>query len=136
ARVLAALVLLLLVPATDIAIALAQRVIAWTFPPRRLPRLDFSEGLPEEARTMVVVPTMLTSVPSVAALLEHIEVLALGTLAPYIHFAILSDFVDADSCDLPGDSPILAAAREGIEGLNRRFGLEHANRFFLFHRVR
>ena len=45
---------------------------------------------------MVVVPTLLTSAESVAALLEHIEVLALGNLDPRIHFAILSDFADAD----------------------------------------
>ena len=44
---------------------------------------------------MVVVPTLLTTVASVAALLEHVEVLALGNLDPRIHFAILSDFTDA-----------------------------------------
>ena len=136
ARVLAVLTLLLMIPAADIAIALAQRVIAWAIPPRRLPRLDFSDGLPDAARTMVVVPTMLTSTASVAALLEHIEVLALGNLDPRIHFAVLSDFTDADARELAGDPPILAAARAGIENLNRRFGPEHADRFFLFHRAR
>ncbi len=134
--VLAALVLLLLIPAADMAIAVAQRVIAWLIPPRRLSRLDFSGGLPADARTMVVVPTMLTSTASVAALLEHVEVLALGNLDPRIHFAILGDFADADPEHLPDDAPILAAARTGIETLNQRFGPEHADRFFLFHRGR
>src|SRR5258707_1576861 len=69
-RLMAALVTLLLIPAADIAIALIQRVITWTIPPRRLSRLDFSDRLPDDSRTMVVVPTMLTSVESVAALLE------------------------------------------------------------------
>jgi cyclic beta-1,2-glucan synthetase len=136
ARALMALVLLLLIPAADIAIALAQRIIAWAIPPRRLPRLDFTDRLPDEARTMVVVPTLLTSTDSVAALLEHVEVLALGNLDPRIHFAILSDFTDADARDLPGDPAILDAARAGIENLNRRFGPDHADRFFLFHRAR
>ena len=138
-RVVIVALLLLLIPAADIAIALAQRVIAWALPPRRLSRLDFSDRvqrIPDDARTMVVVPTLLTSTESVAALLEHIEVLALGNLDPRIHFAILGDFVDADARELPGDAPILAAARAGIENLNRRFGPEHADRFFLFHRER
>lgn len=133
---LAALVLLLMIPAADMAMAVAQRVIAWLIPPRRLSRLDFSAGLPSDARTMVVVPTLLTSVASVAAMLEHVEVLALGNLDPHIHFAILSDFTDAATEQLPGDAPIVAAARTGIEALNRRFGPEHADRFFLFHRAR
>ena len=135
-RGITALMLLLLIPAADIAIALAQRVVAWAIPPRRLPRLDFSDHVPDDARTMVVVPTLLTSTASVPGLLEHVEVLALGNLDPRIHFAILSDFTDADSCELADDPPILAAARAGIDDLNRRFGPEHADRFFLFHRAR
>jgi cyclic beta-1,2-glucan synthetase len=135
-RLLATLVLLLLIPAADIAIALAQRVVAWAIPPRRLPRLDFSDRIPDDARTMVVVPTLLTSIEAVAALLEHIEVLALGNLDARVHFAILGDFADADTEETPGDGPILDAARAGIESLNTRFGQEHADRFFLFHRER
>jgi cyclic beta-1,2-glucan synthetase len=134
--VMAAAVLLLLIPAADIAIALAHRVIAAAIPPRRLPRLDFADGVPEEARTMVVVPTMLTSTAAVDALLEHVEVLALGNLDRHIHFALLSDYRDADSQELPEDAAILAAARAGVEDLNRRFGPGHADRFFLFHRER
>jgi hypothetical protein len=121
------------------AIALAQRVIAWAFPPRRLSRLDFTDRvqrIPDDARTMVVVPTLLTSAESVAALLEHMEVLALGNLDPCIHFAILSDFADADVQDLPEDAAILSAASEGVAELNRRFGPEHPDRFFLCHRAR
>ena len=128
--------LLLLLPASELAIAIVQRLAARWAPPRRLPRLDFAAGLPDHARTIVVVPTLLTSVSGVRNLLEHIEVLALGNLDPRIHFAILSDFVDAPARDLPEDEPILEAARAGIESLNDRFGEGHADRFFLFHRVR
>src|SRR4029077_1049393 len=53
-----------------------------------------------------------------------------------IHFAILSDFADAESQDMPEDAAILAAARAGVEDLNRRFGPEHIDRFFLCHRAR
>ena len=35
-----------------------------------LPRMDFSEGIPEECRTLAVIPTMLTSVSNVEALIE------------------------------------------------------------------
>src|SRR4051812_29284837 len=135
-RLLVALAPLLLIPAADVAIAISQRAIAWTIPPRRLARLDFSAHVPADARTMVVVPTILTSTESVAALLEHLEVLALGNLDPHIHFAILSDLPDAIAEAAAGDDAIIAAARGGIEHLNRRFGRDHADRFFLFHRAR
>jgi cyclic beta-1,2-glucan synthetase len=138
-RTVVVALLLLLIPAADIVIALAHRVIAWGFPPRRLSRFDFTERVqrvPNDARTMVVVPTLLTSTDFVATLLEHMEVLALGNLDPCIHFAILSDFADAGSENLPEDAAILSAARAGVEDLNRRFGPEHADRFFLCHRAR
>ena len=86
---------------------------------------------------MVVVPTLLTSVDAVAALLEHLEVLALGNLDPHIHFAILSDFTDARrarTCPTTRRSSPRRAT--GIEALNQRFGAGHADRFFLFHRER
>ncbi len=128
--------LLLLLPASEVAIAILQRLAARVAPPRRLPRLDFSGGLPEDARTLVVVPTLLTSVGGVAALLEHLEVLALGNLDPRVHFAILGDFADAAARDMPEDAAILAAAQAGIEALNARLGEGRGDRFFLFHRAR
>jgi cyclic beta-1,2-glucan synthetase len=128
--------LLVLIPASEVAALLMQRLAAWLASPKRLPRLEFADRIPESARTMVIVPTLLTSVPGVSALLEHLEVLALGNLDPHIHFAILGDWADAPTRELPGDAALLSAARAGVEALNARFGPEHGDRFYLFHRER
>ncbi len=129
----AAAALLVLLPASEVAIAFIQSLAARLAPPRRLVRLDFTTEIPETARTLVVVPTLLTSIPDVNERIEHLEVLALGNLDPRIHFAILGDFQDAPAAEMPEDDAILAAARAGIESLNDRYG---EARFFLFHRVR
>ena len=134
--VLILVALVLLLPASDFAIACVQRAVVQFVRPKRLPRLDFSKGVPDTARTMVIVPTMLTSVDGVDTLLEHLEVLALGNGDPCIHFAILSDFADTDTPDAPEDAATLERARTGVLALNLKFGDEHANRFFLFHRDR
>jgi len=128
--------LLALLPAADVAIACVQRVVVRLTAPKRLPRLEFLNGVPDEARTMVIVPTMLTSTAAVETMLEHVEVLALGNLDPNIHFAILSDFADTSAVDAPTDAAILSRARDGVEALNRKHAAEHADRFFLFHRDR
>jgi len=128
--------LLLLFPASEAAVAFVQWLAARRVPPRRLVRFDYTAGIPAAARTMVVVPTMLTSVAAVTDLLERLEVLALGNADPYIHFAILSDFADAATSLLPRDAAIIAAARDGIESLNARFGNGSENTFYLFHRAR
>jgi cyclic beta-1,2-glucan synthetase len=131
-----AVALLVLVPASDLAVMCVQRSVVRLVSPKRLPRLDFSKGIPETARTMVIVPTMLTSAAGVDALLEHVEVLALGNSDPYVHFAVLSDFADTSTADGPADADILNRARAGIEALNLKFAAERADRFFLFHRDR
>jgi cyclic beta-1,2-glucan synthetase len=128
--------LLVVLPASQLAVALTQRLAARMAPPRRLPRLDLASGIPEDARTLVVVPTLLTSVAGVEALVEHVEVLALGNLDPHIHFAILGDFVDAVAREMPEDAEILAAARSGVEALNARLGEGRGDRFYLLHRAR
>jgi len=128
--------LLLLIPASELAIAVIQRLTASFIPPWRLPRLDFQAGLPEAARTVVVVPTLLTDVAEAQRLIEHLEVLALGNLDPYIHFAILGDFTDAPTAEMPADGAILSAARTGIEALNARYAQVRQDRFYLFHRSR
>ena len=85
---------------------------------------------------MVIVPTLLTSDAGVRALLEQLEVAALGNLDPHVHFAILSDVADADVQHLPEDAALVQAAVDGIEALNRRPWAEGGDRFFLFHRER
>ena len=131
-----AVVLCALLPAADVAVAAVQHLVTRILSPRRLQRLDLTTGVPTTARTMVVVPTMLTSLPGVDALLKHLEVLALGNLDPCVHFAILSDFTDARAQALPADAALLARARSGIDALNHKLGGERADLFFLFHRDR
>ncbi len=128
--------LLALLPASELAVLLVQRTVAALVAPRRLARFEFAAGIPESARTMVVVPVLLGSVEEVERLLAHLEVQALGNLDPRIHFAVLSDFKDAPTLAVPGDDEILAAAVAGIEALNRRYVAGGNDRFYLFHRDR
>ncbi len=131
----ALVMLLALVPASELAVQIVQRIITRLIPPRRLPRLELHQ-VPDSACTMVIVPTLLDSVDGVRDLLSHLEVQALGNVDPNVHFAILSDFRDAPSETLPRDAELLEAARAGIEALNARYAPETNDRFFLFHRAR
>ena len=129
-------VALLLIPVSEFAIGFVQKIVMWLVKPERLPRLELLGGVPDESRTMVVVPTLLTTVEGVEHLIEHLEVIAIANRDPHIHFAILSDFADAEAARMPGDDELLDAARHGIEGLNKRLGGETGPRFLLLHRDR
>ena len=53
--------LLFLLCSSQLAVALMNWLSTFLVKPCLLPRLDFSAGIAPECRTMVVVPTMLTS---------------------------------------------------------------------------
>jgi cyclic beta-1,2-glucan synthetase len=129
-------VALLLIPVSEFAIAFVQKVANWLVKPERLPRLELLGGVPDESRTMVVIPTLLTTVEGIAHLIEHLEVVAIANRDPHVHFAILSDFADAEAATMPDDQALLDAAREGIKALNSRLGGEPGPRFMLLHRDR
>ena len=128
--------LLVLVPLSQLASSIVQKGVHRVARPRRLPRVELKDGVPEEARTMVVVPMLLASATGAQAQIEHLEVQALGNADPHLHFALLTDFLDATEAELPEDQHILAAAVAGIEALNARHGKGRQDRFYLFHRPR
>ncbi len=128
------------IPAAILASQLGLSLLNWmatlTIPPQLLPRMDYSEGIPSGARTLVAIPSLFASAQDVENLVEALEVRFLGNRDEHLHFALLTDFADADSETLPGDEALLRLARRRIEALNERYASVEADRFFLFHRPR
>ena len=87
--------LLALVPASDLAIALVNRMIMALLGPQALPRLALRDGVPSELRTLVVVPTLLTGQAQIAEQIERLEVHYLANPEGDLRFALLSDWTDA-----------------------------------------
>jgi cyclic beta-1,2-glucan synthetase len=136
---LSVLALLSLVPASDLALSVLNWDVTFLLPPRLLPSMETKAGIPLEAQTMVVVPTLLTSEATVKELLERLEVHYLANQDAHLYFALLGDYRDASIEELPEDSLILEAALAGVEELNARYraGAEtEPARFHLFHRRR
>jgi cyclic beta-1,2-glucan synthetase len=124
------------VPASDLAISVLHRIVHRWIRPATLPRMDLRGGVPPEARTMVIVPTLLSSVEGAQRLVGQLEVHALGNMDPHVHFALLTDFPDAAQEGLPHEDEVLQAAIAEISALNARYAPGTADRFFLFHRAR
>ncbi len=128
--------LVFLLCASQLAVALMNWLSTLLVKPRLLPRLDYSSGIASDCRTMVVVPTMLTSLEGVDRLIETLEIHHLANRDQHLHFALLTDFRDAPEEVLPGDRVLLQRARAGVEMLNRKYLSDRQDLFFLFHRPR
>ncbi len=130
--------ILALAPASDLAMSLANWSVTNVLGPRPLPRLDLDDGVPSGLRTLVVVPMLLTSEADVEAQVGGLEVHYLGNREGDLRFALLSDWLDAPTEEVPGDDELLSAAAAAIDRLNERHGEAPGGgaRFLLFHRKR
>jgi cyclic beta-1,2-glucan synthetase len=149
---LALLALMAFLPATEVATALVNRAITWSFGATILPGLELKAGVPPSLRTLVAVPTLLTNEVDLLEQIERLEVHYLSGAGGDLFFALLSDGVDADQEVLESDAHLIGVATAAIAQLNHRHGPgsgsdTHAasprsgfppdgNRFFLLHRRR
>ena len=120
--------------AMEAAIIIVNSIVTNNIKPQSLPRMDFSEGIPPGNRTMVVVPTLLESAAELNHLLQELELSYLTNPDPQLTYALLTDFGDAPTQDMPEDEALLALARTGIENLNQKYA--DGTPFYLFHRQR
>ncbi|MFC0697447.1 GH36-type glycosyl hydrolase domain-containing protein [Paraburkholderia humisilvae] len=124
-------------PATEVATALVNRAVTWGFGAVTLPGLELTTGVPSSLRTLVAVPTLLTSEAELREQIERLEVHHLAGAGGDLSFALLADGLDADEEVLPGDASLLAVAADAIETLNRRHEPgPGGSRFLLLHRRR
>jgi hypothetical protein len=127
------LVILAVLPASELATYLLQAFLTWILPPRVLPKMSFEEGIPDSCRTLVVVPMMLLTPESIRGEVERLEVRYFANPSANLWFSLLSDFTDAKEREMPEDDGLLGLAMKSIEQLNSRHG---NGRFLLFHRPR
>nr|WP_246013456.1 glucoamylase family protein [Pigmentiphaga humi] len=127
----------LLLPASELASALVNRLAAWRFGAVALPGLELADGVPGSLRTLVAVPTLLTGKADLLEQIERLEVHYLASGGGDIVLALLTDGMDADSEFPASDQDLLAVGADGIAALNRRHGPAPAGpRFMLLHRRR
>ena len=128
--------MLLLLATSQLALSLVNWLVTLLVVPDVLPRMDYSKGIPAESRTLVVVPTMITSRATVEELVEALEVRFLANRDDHLHFALLTDFRDAATEILPADDELAGLAEEGISALNEKYRDTGHDHFFLLHRPR
>ena len=119
-----------------LAVTLVHLWITQTFRPQNLPRLDFSKGIPDAHRTIVVIPTLISSTVEIDHLLEALEIRYLGNQDPNLYFALLTDFRDAAQKDRPEDGALIDHIRLGIASLSTTYQTDRPSIFYLFHRSR
>lgn len=130
-------ILLLLLPATQVAVDVVNNAITSFFDPEPLPKLDFSKGIPAECTTLVAVPSLLLNEKQVRELVNDLEVRFLANREPNLHFALLTDLPDSVSKPRENDThPLVDLAARLIDNLNTHYSSPRNGSFLFLHRHR
>ena len=127
--------LILLLPSSQAAVQLMNYLTTNLLTPTTLPKLDFSEGIPDHCATLVAIPTLLLNEKQVHHLIEELEVRYLGNHDRNIHFAIVSDLPDSRE-PAPEDNELVSLCSALITELNSRYAAKKEGTFFHLHRHR
>ncbi|WP_275786153.1 GH36-type glycosyl hydrolase domain-containing protein [Pararhizobium gei] len=134
----AKLVMLLLfaLPASEGAAGLFNTLVTFCVTPSRLVGYEFLNGIPEDARTLVVVPCLIAKRDDVDELVRNLEVHYLANPKGEIYFALLSDWTDSLNEETAADLDVLDYAKQEVDALSARYAHVGRTLFYLLHRRR
>ena len=87
-----------------------------------LPRLELNGEIPDNAKTLVVISTLLYSSKELLSLKQKLQKLYYANPSPNLAFCILCDLREANSPILPDDRPLIKRTTKLIRHLNSELG--------------
>ena len=118
-----------------IAMEIANFIFTRKILVKKLPSMDYVKSIPDNARTFVVMPVIISSKEQGVDYLERLERLYLANRQQNLYYALLADYEDALEPSLPKDNIIDQALLKSLEELNRKYPSTY-QRFSLFTRER
>ena len=139
---------LTVLPASELALCFLNHTITLLVKPKPLPSMNMENGIPADAKSMVVIPMLFTNPKQLGEILDNLEIHYLANQDPHLTFALLADYTDADSETTPNDRSLLNFALQRVDELNKRYNgdgkggiggeekKQDYERFYVFHRYR
>lgn len=127
--------ILLSIPVGNIILNMANNIYSKIYKPKIIPKIEYKDGIPEDKKTLVVIPTLIVDEKQLESLMEDLEVHYLSNREKNIYFAILGDFKDGDEKEKAEDENILHKGLELIRKLNEKYSIDE-DIFYYLHRER
>lgn len=128
--------LLFAIPASTLSLSLINWIVTKIVYPRLLPKMDYKTGVPDTAKTIVVVNSILREPEGIEKSIDFLEVRFVANNDPNISFAILADLADGPEEVDSGDQKLIVFAANKVLSLNKKYCSDTPERFFLITRKR
>ena len=113
--------LIILIPINEIIIGVINWTVSKISEIRLIPKLNFSMGIPNENKTVVVIPAIVNSKEKIKELMGKLEVAYCGNKDKNLYFALLIDFCDSDHDVEEKDAEIIKCGIECARNLNEKY---------------
>lgn len=127
--------IILLLPCSEIIVSIINRYVSKHVDMRHVPKIYIDESN-NENKTVVVVPTIISSEDEILKLTEKLEVTYLANRVNNTYFAILADFKDSNTENKEEDNILNTFALKNIENLNKKYCIEGQCKFLFLNRKR
>ena len=126
----------IIIPCSEIIISMLNWSINHLTLPRFIPKLELVNGIKDECKTIVVIPTLISSEKKVHDIVNDMEVYYLANTEKNLYFALLGDFKDSVREHEDDDEKIVNAALNDINILNQKYKGDGEDIFYFLSRYR
>lgn len=116
--------ILLLNPVSELVIAFVNKILLKFFRSKPLPKLDFSKGIPNDCKTMIVIPTIIKDEEKIKVVFEKLETFYLANKTDNLYFSLLGDCMEHNHEYHEKDQEIITAANLIVKELNKKYNKE------------
>lgn len=124
---------LLLIPISQLVVQIFNQILIRFVPTYPLPKLDYSKGIPEDSKTMVVIPTIVGNREKIKNMFDTLETFYLINKTDNLYFTLLGDVTASDQEVLDLDADLTSYGIECAEKLNKKYKKQI---FFFLYRKR
>lgn len=128
--------ILLWVPISEIVIRIMNYFMVKLKYSYIIPKMNFEEGIPDDKKTIVVIPTILKSKQKVFEMMKKLEVYYLANPHDNLYFALLGDVSEESNKITSFDKEVVEAGKAEVKRLNDKYKTDGFNRFHFLYRNR
>ena len=116
--------IILFIPVSQLIIQFINQFLISFVPAKIIPKLDYSSGIPDDARTMVVIPTIVSNVEKIKEMFDTLESFYLVNKTDNLYFTLLGDVKAHTEKVADYDEEISRYGREYVQRLNNKYKKE------------
>ena len=116
--------IMIFIPISQLVIQIVNEILNNSVKIKFIPKLDYSKGIPEESKTMVVIPTIVSNKDKIKEMFDTLETFYIINKSDNLYFTLLGDAKASSNEVEEYDSEVTEFGIEYAKKLNEKYGKE------------